>query len=522
MNRWTRIGLTALAAGAILLISVIYVGSRTSAVRERFEAALSERLESKVGIGSLAVSLFPTMRVYGDDLEVRHRGRTDVPPLIEVQRFAAEGGFIGLWTRGRHLRSVELDGLKLHIPPRERKDAGEPGQEDEREEDDSPGEAGKFEKVFIDRIISTDAELVLIPRRRDKDPRVFPIHKLTIESVGAGNVMPFRATLTNPVPRGLIETTGNFGPWDRHEPSRTPIAGLYTFTDVNLATIKGISGTLRSHGDFKGPLEQIETHGETETPDFGLSSGGHPVALTTKSVAIVDGTDGNTYLQSVEARFLRTQVLAYGSVTKTRGVKGRTVTLAATIDDGRIEDLLYLATKAEKPLMVGDVRLTASFVLPPGEPDVIERLDLKGQFGVLGAKFANAEVRQKLAEMSHRARGKGGEEAAATVTSDLRGHFSLSGGVLRFSALTFTIPGAAVHLAGWYDLRHETMDFDGTLRMQATISEAAGGGLKSAVLKVVDPFFRKKGAGAVLPIRITGTRQHPKFGLDVMKALTPK
>jgi hypothetical protein len=334
--------------------------------------------------------------------------------------------------------------------------------------------------------------------------------------------MPFRATLTNPKPSGLIETSGNFGPWDRHEPSRTQVAGVYTFTNVNLATIKGISGTLRSRGDFKGPLERIETRGETETPDFGLSSGGHPVALKTKSVAVVDGTDGDTHLQSVEAHFLKTEILAKGSVTKTRGVKGRTIQLEARIDKGRIEDLLYLTTKAERPLMIGDVKLATSFLLPPGEPDVVERLELKGQFGVLGAKFTNAEVRRKLTEMSRRAQGKEEEEAASTLTSELKGRFTLSGGVLRFSELSFTIPGAAIRLAGWYDLQRETMDFDGTLRMQATISEAAGGGLKSTLLKVVDPFFKKKGAGAVLPIRVTGTRKQPKFGLDVVKALTPK
>jgi hypothetical protein len=41
-------------------------------------------------------------------------------------------------------------------------------------------------------------------------------------------------------------------------------------------------------------------------------------------------------------------------------------------------------------------------------------------------------------------------------------------------------------------------------------------------LKIVDPFFKKKGAGAVLPIRVRGTREDPKIGLDVVKALTPK
>ena len=58
--------------------------------------------------------------------------------------------------------------------------------------------------------------------------------------------------------------------------------------------------------------------------------------------------------------------------------------------------------------------------------------------------------------------------------------------------------------------------------MQATISEAAGGGVKGFFLKAVDPLFRKPGAGAEIPIRIRGFRSEPKFGLDVGKALTAR
>jgi hypothetical protein len=90
------------------------------------------------------------------------------------------------------------------------------------------------------------------------------------------------------------------------------------------------------------------------------------------------------------------------------------------------------------------------------------------------------------------------------------------------SDLQFQIPGASVHLAGTYGLRSEALEFDGTLRMKATISEAARGGMKSVFLKMVDPLFRKKGAGTVLPIKVRGTREDPKFGLDVVKALTPR
>jgi len=56
----------------------------------------------------------------------------------------------------------------------------------------------------------------------------------------------------------------------------------------------------------------------------------------------------------------------------------------------------------------------------------------------------------------------------------------------------------------------------------ASISQAAGGGLKSFFLKAVDPLFRKPGAGTELPFRIRGHRSEPKFGLDVGKALSSR
>jgi len=36
-------------------------------------------------------------------------------------------------------------------------------------------------------------------------------------------------------------------------------------------------------------------------------------------------------------------------------------------------------------------------------------------------------------------------------------------------------------------------------------------------LKAVDPLFRRRGAGAALPIKISGTVGDPSFGLDVGK-----
>jgi hypothetical protein len=58
--------------------------------------------------------------------------------------------------------------------------------------------------------------------------------------------------------------------------------------------------------------------------------------------------------------------------------------------------------------------------------------------------------------------------------------------------------------------------------MQATISQAAGGGAKSFFLKLIDPLFRKKGAGALIPIRVRGTVDDPKYGLDVGRVFKGK
>jgi hypothetical protein len=33
-------------------------------------------------------------------------------------------------------------------------------------------------------------------------------------------------------------------------------------------------------------------------------------------------------------------------------------------------------------------------------------------------------------------------------------------------------------------------------------------------MKPVDPFFNKHGAGTELPVKISGTKSEPKFGLD--------
>jgi hypothetical protein len=94
----------------------------------------------------------------------------------------------------------------------------------------------------------------------------------------------------------------------------------------------------------------------------------------------------------------------------------------------------------------------------------------------------------------------------------------LSDAQMRLRALSFRVRGAEVRLAGTYTVPTERLNFAGTLRLQARASQTQTG-WKSLVLKIFDPLLDGEGAGTVLPISITGTRNEPKFGADLKKAI---
>ena len=144
----------------------------------------------------------------------------------------------------------------------------------------------------------------------------------------------------------------------------------------------------------------------------------------------------------------------------------------------------------------------------------MDRVDLAGRFDMVGARFTDREVQVKLAEMSQRA-SEDDKDQKGPILSNLRGRFRLANGRLALPEARFGMPGADILMAGTYGLESESLEFDGTLRTEAALSKLAGGGVKGALLRVVNPLFRKDGAGAVVPIKVRGTRAVPKIGLDV-------
>jgi AsmA-like C-terminal region len=135
---------------------------------------------------------------------------------------------------------------------------------------------------------------------------------------------------------------------------------------------------------------------------------------------------------------------------------------------------------------------------------------------VTDAKFASSDVRDKLASFSRRAQGQPDNPDAGSAISNLKGKFKLKDAVLTFDELTFAIPGANIQLDGTYALRGEKLDFKGLLRLDAKLSQLVTG-KKAFLLKAVDPFFSKHGAGTEIPIAISGTRDNPTLEFSVFR-----
>ena len=513
-QRWL-IGSAITAIITILAISIVVrIPFSSQILSERVTETLADRLDAEVELGGLTLHFFPTLYAEGNDLTIRHRGRTDVPPLVTINSFTMRTSLLSAWRR--HVDHVRLEGLDVQIPP-----DGDHDDQAPRPLAASGAHLLKGPQVVVDQLVADDARLVIIPRDRSRLHRTWAMHRLRVRNVGIDTAMPFDATLTNAVPPGEIVTQGSFGPWHRDDPGHTPIEGAFTFERADLGVFKGISGILASTGTYAGRIEMIHAIGDADVPEFKVDVGARPVPLRVSYDAVIDGTNGDTRLDRVDASFLNTSLTAKGGVYDVEGVKGRDVRMAVVIDRGRLEDVLGLAVSSPRPPMTGGLRLQATFVIPAGEMNVVDKMRLEGRFSIDNGRFTEPAIQLKINEMSMRASGKlaktktpaGTPPPPSLVASDFQGRFKLAGGVMQIPQLVFGIPGAAVKLQGSYALRPQTIAFTGNLYMEAKISQTVSG-WKSLLLKVADPLFRQNGQ-TVVPIKISGTRSAPSFGMDV-------
>jgi len=521
-QEWSLLGIggfLVIAAGALYLAAFITARHFEPMVREQAIQYLRGRFHSDVQLAALHVrvpklSLFDLLRnrgrgtkvqVEGQGVAMRFAAAADLPPLFSIRnlRFLVDLGSV---TGDRKsVDAVWLDGMEINVPPKgatPKLDSQPAGAS----HDVAPGSVG-IEAVHIH-----DATLVILPKSADREPLRFRIAQIELTSVSPGAAMKYDAALAIPTPPGQVHSTGSFGPWVATDPGSTPLAGSYTFEHADLGVFNGIAGILHSTGAFDGVLSSLHARGEATVPDFRLKRTGTPVPLTTHFEAIVNGTDGDTILQPVEARLGQTAFTTSGAVVKREREGRRSVELNVAMPNGDMRDLLRLTMKGP-PFLEGRVALNTRITIPPLTGKIREKLMLDGAFQIHNARFLRSTIQSQLDSFSRHAQGQPANQEIDSVVSDMGGSFLLAKGVLTFRSLSFGVPGAHVNLAGDYDMNHDSLDLHGSLKLAATVSEMVTG-WKRVVLKPIDPIFEKNGAGTFLRIKVEGSSRQPKFGLD--------
>ncbi|MGA2181887.1 MAG: AsmA-like C-terminal region-containing protein [Bryobacteraceae bacterium] len=523
-KRWLiGIALFALAAVVALFVAAAILAKRFEPmVRDQAVRYLRDRFHCDVQLASLHVHL-PKMstlglllkrqhgaklRVNGAGLTMRFSGREDLPPLFSMRRFSFEMDLQALTEDRKTVDRVSIEGLEINVPPKQDRPVTVAAQSGTT----SGGSPAAGSSVLIEDVKITGAVLVLLPRDKTRKPLRFQIASLRLTSVGAGAPMNYDATLTIPRPPGQVRSQGAFGPWQTGDPGDTPLNGSYTFSKADLGVFNGIAGILSSTGRFDGSLGAVHATGEASVPDFRLKMAGNRVPLVTNFEALVDGTNGNTVLQPVHARLGKTAFTTTGTVIRHEEQTRRSIDLQVTMADGDMRDLLRLATK-QPPFLEGRLTLKSKISIPPLSGKVKDKLVLDGTFQVRDARFLKSHIQEQLDQLSRRGQGQPGNQEIDQVVSIMAGAFHLENQAMTFRKLSFGVPGAKVALAGVYDMGKDTLDFHGTLKLTAKVSETMTG-WKHWALKPVDPLFAKNGAGTFLRIRVDGSAKQPKFGLD--------
>jgi hypothetical protein len=517
------------AAGALMLIALFvtgYVLSRRAEpfIREQVIAYLHDRFDSDVEIAALRVrmpraSIVETVfnrghgliaSVEGDGVELRLKGRRDVPPMFAMKQFRFDVELRTLLDPTKVLHLVTIDGMEINVPPKDQRPDLSAGTETNG--GGPQADAPTTSTVLLEEVRITNAVLTILPKDSKKFPLRFDIHRARLQSAGQNVAMKYEAALTNAKPRGEIQSSGVFGPWVADQPGDTHLAGSYNFTKADLAVFSGIGGTLDSSGEFTGTLSAVNVKGEATVPDFRLKQAGNHVRLHTRFEVRVDGTSGDTILQPVNGSLGSTTFRTSGGIIRHETDLRRTISLNVSMPSGNIQDLLALAMPGT-PFMRGKIALNAKIDIPPLTASVREKLHLDGQFQLSQARFLKSTVQDQIDSLSRRGRGQPTNTDISGVVSVMAGKFTLANEVVKFDSLSFAVPGSGVDLAGTYDLDRDTLDFHGTLRLQAKVSETMTG-WKRWVLKPIDPFFSKQGAGTLLRIQVVGTSKDPKFGRD--------
>jgi hypothetical protein len=559
------------STAAAVILAAIAIAAAILATHWPFsQSKITESLQgtfpAKVTFHKFHSTYFPHPGCVAEGVEFHRLGRpSSIPPIATIQRLTIQAHYTDIFFRPDYLAHIILDGTHFQVPPK-----GTPLDETGWHETPST--------IRIGEILADDAAIE-IARESPNPPLRFEIHTLKLTSISRNQPLTYDVALHNPLPPGEIRANGQFGPWNSDAPGQTPVSGDYTFQNADLSVFQGIAGTLFGKDKFQGILQHIETHGRVDIPDFMVTQSQHPVHLTAEYRAAVNGTNGDVALQSVSAAYLHTTIHAKGEIAGHAGQDGKTTSLDLAVNNGRIQDVLWLAVHSKKPALNGVTNFTAHVTIPPDFHPFLRQIRFTADFGIAGGEFAKPSTQASVDSLSDRARGlktaevkpadvKPGEVKPDGLKSDrvksdgVRPVEVTSAEAKTGAAKPTELKSAGMkpdeakpeenpadqdpenvisNLSGHVEVRNAVAHFrnisfsvpgalaqmhglynleNKELNFHGTLKTEAEfshltTGFKSVLLKPFNTVFQKKHAGAELPIHLLGTYKKPEFGLDL-------
>ena len=217
-----------LAAAGIVLLHHFWPFTESS-VRAR----LGESTAATVKFGSFREKYFPPGCIMEN--VVFQRGNS-APSLISIRRLTITSNMVGLLER--HISLLHAEGMHVTLG-----------------HSDFSANISSSQSTIIDKLVADDAVLDV---QRKAQLLKFVFHKFQIQNLGGIGAVKFAAIFDNPMPAGLIQTSGQFGPWNSSDLGGTPVSGTYTLSNADLGVFDSIGGALSSDGNFKGTFNQME------------------------------------------------------------------------------------------------------------------------------------------------------------------------------------------------------------------------------------------------------------------------
>ena len=507
-QRFRRIAL--IVSGVALMaaiISGIALATHWPFSEARVTQSLQETFPVTVTFGKFSATYFPKPGCVAENVVFRRLGRSaHLPPAVTVARLRVEARYSDLFLRPGYLARIITEGFRVNVPP-----IATPLDETGWKERPSSTRVGE--------IVLNGSTLTVA--RRSGAPLVFDIHTLKLSDVSRNKPLNYALFMNNALPSGEIRAHGKFGPWNS-DAGKTAASGEYNFDQADLGDFDGIGGKLAATGKFEGILGHLATEGKIVIPQFIVTHSEHTARVDSAYRALVDATNGDVTLQQVNAAVLKTRVSATGKIAGAGEQNGKTATVDLNVEQGRIQDVLWLFVRGKRAPFTGNTSFRAHVVIPPGDRGFLQRVRLTGDFGILNGEFAKPSSQLAVDTLSERAQNqnaneKSGDDDPDAVLSNLSGHVELTGGVANFQDFAFEVPGASAHMHGTYNLQNTAINLHGMLKTDSELSHMSTG-FKSALLKPFNGLFKKKHAGAVLPVHLLGTYHAPEAGLDVMAA----